>query len=182
MPKRSQRLFCYLLPSARWYLRGLVFYPVSHFASKLGASEHLPTDAGCPDQLPVHVARSPQRCSPGRLCPRLVPASPQGYCPWVQTSHPDGDLRESGPQPLGLDATKKRTIKQNVWKSVSYLLYCQAAVRLAGITIPEKQSGKDFSGDIVGSGRDLAACCGLGQVGTGMGLGFLLACEGKENV
>lgn len=75
-------------------------------------------------------------------------------------------------------------VKQNIWKSGSYLLYCQAAVRLAGITVPEKQGGKDFPADIVGSGRDLAACCGLGQVGTGTGtgtgMGFLLVCEGKE--
>lgn len=128
------------------------------------------------------MACSPLRYSPGRLCPRLVPASPQGYCLRVQMGDLDGDLWESGPRLLGLDATKKKTVKQNIWKSVSYLLYRQAAVRFAGITIPEKQSGKDFPADIVGSGRDLAACCGLGQVGTGTGMGFLLACEGEENI
>lgn len=65
-------------------------------------------------------------------------------------------------------------VNQNIWKSVSYLLYCQAAVRLAEITIPEKQSGKDFPADIVGSGKDLSACCGLGQVGMGWRTEFLL--------
>lgn len=126
------------------------------------------------------MACSPLRYSPGRLCPCLEPASPRGYCLRVQIGNPDGDLWESGPRPLGLDAAKKKIVKQNIWKSVSYLLYCQAAVRLAGITIPEKQTGKDFPAEIVGGGRDLAACCGLGQVGTGTGL--LLACEGEENI
>lgn len=126
------------------------------------------------------MARSPLRYSPGRPCPCLAPASPRGHCLWVQTGDPDGDLRESGPWALGLDATKKKMVNQNIWKSVSYLLYCQAVVRPAGITISEKQNGKDFPADIVGGGRDLAACCGLGQVRTG--IGFLLACEGEENV
>lgn len=110
------------------------------------------------------------------------PASPWGYCPRVQAGDLNRDFLESGPQPLGLDATKKKVVNQNICKSVSYLLYCQAAVRLAGITIPEKQSEKDFPTGIVGSGRDLAACCGLGQVGIGSGMDFLFACEGEVNI
>lgn len=107
------------------------------------------------------------------------PASPWGYCLRVQVGDLNRDFLESGPQPLGLDATKKKVVNQNICKSVSYLLYCQAAVRLAGITIPEKQTEKDFPTGIVGSGRDLAACCGLGQVGIGSGMDFLFACEGE---
>lgn len=110
------------------------------------------------------------------------PASLWGHCLRVQVGDLDGDSLESGPQPPGLDATKKKMVNQNIWKSVSYLLYCQAAVSLAGITVPEKQSGKDFPTDVVGSGRDLAACSGLGQVGRGSGMDFLFACEGKINI
>lgn len=110
------------------------------------------------------------------------PAPPWGHCLRVQVDDLDGDSLESGPQPPGLDATKKKMVNQNIWKSVSYLLYCQAAVRLAGITVSEKQSGKDFPTDVVGSGRDLAACCGLGQVGIGSGMDFLFACEGRVNI
>lgn len=110
-----------------------------------------------------------------------MPAPPRGSCLREQIGDPDRDLQDSVPQPLGLGATKKKMLKKiKIRKSVSYLLYCQAAVRLAGITIPEKQSGKDSTVDIVGCGRDLVACCGLGQVVTGMRL--LLACEGKENI
>lgn len=72
------------------------------------------------------------------------PASPWGYCPRVQVGDLNRDFLESGPQPLGLDATKKKVVNQNICKSVSYLLYCQAAVRLAGITIPEKRVKRIF--------------------------------------
>lgn len=62
----------------------------------------------------------------------------------AQLRSTEGELYVSSESALG--CYKEENGKRKHWKSVSYFLYCQASVRLAGITGPEKQKEqKEFS-------------------------------------
>lgn len=88
---------------------------------------------------------------------------------------PDGDLRESGPRPLGLDATKKKMVKENIWKSVSYLLSCQVAVKTCWNHNPRKMSvERIFLPILLAVGETLPPAAGWDRWGQGQGRAFCL--------
>lgn len=97
---------------------------------------------------------------------------------------PGGRARPARGRPWGArssasapSATRKKMVKQNIGKSVSYLLYCQAA--LCWKHSPRKtERGKDFPAEPGGGGREPSACTGWGRWGTGSG--SLRAQEGEE--
>lgn len=88
---------------------------------------------------------------------------------------PRGTARPARGRPWGArssaaapSAMGKKMVKQNIGKSVSYLLYCQAA--LCWKHSPRKtERGKDFPAEPGGGGREPSACHRLGQMGDRVG-------------